>query len=111
MKKLLLVAAAFLVLTAPAHAASGVLNWSLASTTSDLQSIQIFDTAATSPGPIGSVGPTVTTFTTGQLASGTHTFTAVAVYAAGSAAPSNTAILTVTTTLGPITNLTVTLGP
>lgn len=111
MKKLLLSSLVSLALLGPASAASAILNWSLASTTTGLQSIQIFDTAATSPGPIGSVGPTATTFSSGQLPSGTHTFTAVAVYAAGSAAPSNTAILTITTVLGPITNLTVTQGP
>lgn len=111
MRKFLLSSLASLALLGPASAASGILNWSLAAVTPGLQTIQIFDSAATSPGPIGSVGPTVTTFTTPQLASGPHTFTAVGVYAAGSATPSNAVILTITAVLGPITNLTVTQGP
>ena len=111
MKRFLLSALGSIALIGSAQAESGILNWTLPVSTSGLQSIQIFDSAAAAPGPIGSVGPAVTTFTTGQLLSGTHTFTAVAVYSAGSAAPSNAAVLNVTVTLAPVTGLTVTPGP
>lgn len=115
MRRFLLSSIVSLALIGSASAASGILNWTLPAS-SGLQAIQIWDqpTSAGVPVPntmIGSVGPTLTTFTTPQLAAGTHTFTAVAVYASGSAAPSNTAILNVTVTLAPVTNLTVTTGP
>lgn len=115
MKKMLL-AAVLCLAVSPVSAESGILNWSLSATTTGLQEIQIWDLPPSTGVPIpntmiGSVGPTLTTFTTPQLAAGTHTFTGVAVYATGSAVPSNTAILNVTVTLGPITNLTVTPGP
>lgn len=111
MRKFLLSSLISLTLIGQASAASGILNWTLPASPSGLQTIQIFDSVTTSPGPIGTVGPTVTTFTTPQLAPGPHTFTAVAVYAAGSAAPSNAVLLTITAVLSPVTNLTVTQGP
>jgi hypothetical protein len=116
MKKFLLPVAMLFALVGSASAASGILNWTLPVPATGLQAIQIWDAPdiAGVPSPntqIGSVGPTVTTFTTPQLQVGIHTFTAVAVYAAGSAAPSNAAVLTITLTLPPVTNLTVTQGP
>lgn len=118
MRKLLLAAFFPLTFLTPAHAASGILNWTIpaAPAGQTLTAIQIYDqpTITGLPAPnsmIGSVGPTATTFTTAQLQAGTHAFTAVLVYGSSSGAPSNTATLTVTLILPSITNLTVTLGP
>lgn len=118
MKRFLLSSLVSLALVGPALAQSAVLKWTLPAAVSGqtLTAIQLWDQAVTTGVPlpntmIGSVGPTLTTFTSSQLPAGTHTFTAVAVYGANSAAPSNAAILTVTVTLTPVTNLTVTQGP
>ena len=118
MRKLLLASLTSLTLLAPAHAASGILNWTIpaAPTGQTLTAIQIYDqpTITGLPAPntmLASLGPTLTTYTTAQLQAGTHAFTAVLVYGANSGAPSNTATLTVTLTLPSIANLTVTLGP
>lgn len=95
------------------QASAATLNWTLpvfGSGPSDLVAIQLYDLAGSPPANvmIGSVGPTVTTFTTAPLPPGSsHTFTAVAVYGEGSAAPSNAVLFTVPLTLAPITNLTV----
>lgn len=112
MRKFLLSSLLSVALIAPASAAT--LNWTLPVFTSgnptDLVSIELFDLTGGPPANqmIGSVGPTVTSFTTAPLRPGsTHTFTAVAVYGEGSAPPSNSVVFTVSVTLAPITNLTV----
>lgn len=116
MRKFLLSSLVSLALLGPASAAT--LKWTAPAPVSpnptDIIAIQLWDLPPPQAGVpvpnvmIGSVAPTVTTFTTASLAPGTHTFTAVAVYGEGSAAPSNSAVLTVTVTLAPVTNLTVT---
>lgn len=115
----LLLTAAFCSAISSAHAASGILNWTIppAPAGQTLTAIQIFDQVAVAGFPAPNImfqpalGPAATTFTTPQLAAGVHTFTAVLVYGANSGAPSNSAVLTVTVTLPSITNLTVTPGP
>ena len=111
MKKFLLSALLSAALIAPASAAS--LAWNLPAPTSgnptDLVSITIFDQTGSPPAnlPIGSVGPTVTSFPipTTLPPGSVHTFTAVAVYGEGNAPPSNSVVFTVTVTLAPVTNL------
>lgn len=109
-----------LALAAPASAATVTLNWTapapVAPNPTDITAIQIWDFATVAGLPpvnqqIGSVGPTLTTFTTAALAPGTHQFTAVAVYGEGSATPSNAVSEIIVTVLAPVTNLTGTVGP
>lgn len=112
MRKLLLASLLSALMLSQAPAAT--LNWTLpafGTGPTDLTAIQLYDLAGSPPANvlIRSVGPTVTSFTTDPLPPGsTHTFTAVAVYGEGSAAPSNAVVFTVSVTLAPITNLTVT---
>jgi hypothetical protein len=122
MRKLLLASLLSLALAAQASAASVTLNWTAAAPVApnptDITGYQIWDLTSAGGPPlnaqIGSVGPTVTTFTTGTLTAGSsHQFTVVAVYGEGSAVPSNTFAATIpaTTTLAPATNLTGVINP
>lgn len=114
MKRFLLSSLVSLALLGSASAATVTLNWTLpAASSATLTGIQIFDLAGSPPANvlINTTAPTATTFTTGQLGAGQHTFTAVAVYSSGSAAPSNSVVLTLTATLPPVTNLTGTVNP
>lgn len=116
MRKFMLVAALCAALVAPASAAVVTLNWTAPAPVSpnptDITGVQIWDLPPPQAGVpvpsvmIGSVAPTVTTITTPSLAPGAHTFTAVAVYGEGSAAPSNTAVFSISVILAPVTNLT-----
>jgi hypothetical protein len=114
MRKFLLSSLLSVALMGSASAATVTLNWTLpAASSATLTGIQIFDLAGTPPANvlINTTAPTATTFTTGALVDGQHTFTAVAVYSSGSATPSNSVVLTLTTTLPPVTNLTGTINP
>ena len=114
MKRFLLSSLVSIALIGPAAAGSVVLNWTLpVASSATLTGIQIYDLAGTPPANvlITTTAPAATTFTTGQLVAGPHTFTAVAVYSSGSAAPSNSVLLTLTATLPPVTNLTGTIIP
>lgn len=114
MRKFLLSSLLSVALINSASAATVTLNWTApVASSATLTGIQIYDLAGTPPVnvPIQTVAPTVTTFTTGQLVAGQHTFTAVAVYGSGASAPSNSVVFTVTITLPPVTNLTGTLNP
>lgn len=95
------------------------LNWSapapVAPNPTDVLNIQIWNQVSPDGGipanvMIGTVAPSVTTFTTGTLAPGVHNFTAVAVYGEGSAVPSNPFTATVVVVLAPVTDLTGTVN-
>ena len=80
-------------------------------------SVAIFDDVSPNA-PIGTVAAGVRTFTTGMLTAGVHNFAVVVVSAQGvSAAPSNTATVTITGTTGgtatpsPATGLTAVVNP
>jgi hypothetical protein len=123
MRKFLLALAFGIILAGPVAAATVTLNWTAAAPVApnptDVTGYQVW----VLPPPVGTpplssntqlaqVAPNVTAFTTGTLAAGPYQFTVVAVYGEGSAAPSNTATATITTTvLAPATNLTATVNP
>lgn len=106
---------------------TATLNWSLPTTrtdgsplaASDIASIDVFDANATDPtAPLTTIQGAATSFTTGTLADGPHSFTVVLQDTAGHRSdPSNAASVTVVVTPppvanpSPVTDLTATLNP
>jgi hypothetical protein len=122
MRKLLLVFAASLALLAPAHASSVTVAWTAAAPVSpnptDITGYQVQQVATVAGQPpvtttLTTVGPTVTTAKTGQLAAGTYQYLVTATYGEGSAQPASSPVVTIsaTVTLAPATNVTATVGP
>jgi hypothetical protein len=120
MTKFLAFSAAMLGLLGPAHAATVTLNWPTpvpaAGAATDITGMEVWDQQNNPSFPnantrIAQLGATAQTFTTQPLLGGQHTFTVVAVYGEGSAAPSNSVTFSVSVVLTPVSGLTGVLNP